>query len=296
MTKRALPTLQLVADAAGVHRSTASRALNASTAHLLSPAVAERIQAASRALGYRRDVMAASLRTRRSLLIGVLVPDIANPVFGPILSGIEAVLAAHGYSALIANASDWRRQVGAVGDLIARRVEGMVFATVQHRDPALAACLDAGIPAVLVNRAEAEARVSAVVSDDAAGMRMAVEHLVALGHVAIGHVAGPAGLSTGALRRFGFAAAMAAAGLPAPVVEAVAFTREAGLPARTAPAAAGAADGDRGRQRSAGAWRIPGAGPAGTELPARRVGGRPQRHAAGRHGAAATHHGAHPAR
>lgn len=229
------PTLQRVADAAGVHRSTASRALNAATAHLLSPAVAERIQEASRLLGYRRDVVAASLRTRRSLLVGVLVPDIANPVFGPILSGIEAVLAARGYSALIANALDPARQVAAAHDLIARRVEGMVLATAQRRDPALTACLDAGIPAVLVNRAEADGeagpRACAVVSDDGLGMRMAVEHLVGLGHTAIGHIAGPANLSTGALRRQGFEAAMAAAGLRGPIVGAAAFTREAGLPA-----------------------------------------------------------------
>lgn len=226
-------TLQAVADAAGVHRSTASRALNAATARLLSPEVTERVHAASRALGYRRDVLAAGLRTGRSQLVGVLVPDIANPVFGPILNGIENALAADGYSLLIANAgSDSFHQARLVRDLIARRIDGLVLATVQRRDPVLTLCLEAGLPTVLVNRAEDGARTAAVVAGDAAGMALAVDHLAALGHVRIGHVAGPATLSTGLLRRQGFESAMARLGLdPAAVTVAHAFTREAGLAA-----------------------------------------------------------------
>lgn len=226
-------TLQAVADAAGVHRSTASRALNAATARLLSAEVTERVHAASRALGYQRDVLAAGLRTGRSHLVGVLVPDIANPVFGPILNGIENALAADGYSLLIVNAgSDSFHQARLVRDLMARRVDGLVLATVQRRDPVLTLCLEAGLPTVLVNRAETGVRASAVVADDAAGMALAVDHLAALGHRRIGHVAGPATLSTGLLRRRGFEAAMARHGLdPVATTVADAFTREAGLAA-----------------------------------------------------------------
>lgn len=82
-------TLQSVADAAGVHRSTASRALNPAAAHLVAPEVVERIQAEARRLGYRRDVLAAGLRTKRTRLIGIVVPDLANLLFAPIVSGIE---------------------------------------------------------------------------------------------------------------------------------------------------------------------------------------------------------------
>ena len=81
-----------MADAAGVHRSTASRALNPAEAHLIAPEVVERVQAAALRMGYRRDVLAAGLRTRRSRLVGVVVPDMANLVFAPILSAIETVL------------------------------------------------------------------------------------------------------------------------------------------------------------------------------------------------------------
>lgn len=224
-------TLQDIADAAGVHRSTASRALNPTTAHLVGADVVERIQALARDLGYRRDVLAASLRTRRSRLVGVVVPDIANPVFGPILSAIETELRSRGFSAIVANAgADPAQQIDIVEQLIARRVEGLILATVRQDDPVVTHCLRAGVATVLVNRAEAGNRVSSVVSDDVRGMRLAVEHLAGLGHRAIGHLAGPPHLSTGALRRQGYEAAMRDAGLGAfiAVSKAAAYTREAG--------------------------------------------------------------------
>lgn len=223
-------TLQEVADAAGVHRSTASRALNPEKAHLIGQDVVERVQAAALRMGYRRDVLAAGLRTRRSRLIGVVVPDMANLVFAPILSAIETVLAENGYSALIANAGGGvDQQIRIVEQLIAHRVEGIVLATAQQDDPVLTRCLEAGVPAVLVNRAETTARASTVISDDTGGMRLAVEHLTALGHRKIGHIAGPRHLSTGSLRRRGFEQAMAEAGLDAGAVSvASAYTRDAG--------------------------------------------------------------------
>lgn len=230
-TTRLPATLQSVADAAGVHRSTASRALNPAAAHLVAPEVAERVQAAARRLGYRRDVLAAGLRTKRSRLVGIAVPDMANLVFAPILSGIEETLSANGYSALIANVgTDVNRQLEVVDQLIGRRVEGLVLATVQQdNDPVLSRCLEAGVPTVLVNRAEAQSRAPSVISDDVNGMRLAVEHLVSLGHCHIGHLAGPQNLSTGLLRLQGFCQAMQAAGLDASaVVAATAYTREAG--------------------------------------------------------------------
>lgn len=117
-----------------------------------------------------------------------------------------------------------------VDQLIGRRVEGLVLATVQQdNDPALSRCLEAGVPTVLVNRAESRVRAPTVISDDAAGMGLAVRHLVGLGHRAIGHLAGPQTLSTGVLRLKGFIEAMQEAGLDAgAVAQAAAYTQEAG--------------------------------------------------------------------
>jgi LacI family transcriptional regulator len=245
-------TIRDVAKSAGVHASTVSRALDPSKRHLIAAPVVSKITAIADELGYRRDPVAASLRTRRSKLVGVIVPDIANPVFSPIISAITETLSASGYSTIVADGGqDRKRQSALLGELLARRVDGLVLATVRRDDPILKECLEENLPLVLVNRSDDGERVSSVVTDDRAGMRLAVEHLIALGHRNIGHVAGPAHISTGNLRRLGFEEAMAAQNLTLPaeaVVEAAAYERDAGeiaakqlleqFPALTAIAAA----------------------------------------------------------
>ena len=190
-------TLQQVAEAAGVHRSTASRALNPETAGLISPDVVARIAETAARLGYRRDLLAASLRTSRTRLVGVLVPDLANPVFAPILAGVEAALAEHHYAVLVAHARNDASALELVEGLVARRAEGLILATAHARDPVLARCIELGLPTVLVNRADPDGRLSAVTPDDHEGMRLAVRHLVGLGHRRISHLAGPQDVSTG---------------------------------------------------------------------------------------------------
>lgn len=223
-------TLQSIATAAGVHRSTAARALDPGQSHRISPEVVERVRAEAQRQGYRRDAIAASLRTGRSRLVGVVVPDLANPVFAPILDGIGAQLSSEGYSMLVADGGpDAAAQAAIVEELIARRVDGLVLATATRDDPVLTICLNAGVPTVLVNRREDELRASSIVTDDLAGMFLAVEHLIELGHHRIGHLAGPVDFSTGVLRRKGFEDAMRTAGLAADaVVVATEYSRPAG--------------------------------------------------------------------
>jgi LacI family transcriptional regulator len=226
------PTIKDVAEKCGVHPSTVSRALSPVMSHLVAPAVAKRIRAAAAALGYQPNVTAAGLRTGRSGLIGVLAPDIADPGFPPILSGVTETLAAAGYATIVVDVGpDPARQQELVDKLIARGVDGLVLATVALDDPVVGHCLAASIPVVLVNRSDGGRRLPAVVTDDEAGMQLAVDHLVGLGHISIGHIAGPQDVSTGALRRAGFKAAAARAGLSARdiMIEiAPAYSREQG--------------------------------------------------------------------
>ena len=226
------PTIKDVAEKCGVHPSTVSRALSGAMSHLVAPDVARRIRAAAAALGYQPNVTAAGLRTGRSGLIGVLAPDIADPGFPPVLSGITETLGAEGYATIVVDVGpDRSRQQELVDRLIARGVDGLVLATVALNDPVVGHCLAASIPVMLVNRTDMGRKLSAVVTDDAAGMRLAVDHLVNLGHIRIGHIAGPQAVSTGALRRAGFKAAAVSAGLPAQnimIETARAYTREEG--------------------------------------------------------------------
>src|SRR5665647_1307089 len=196
------PTIKDVASRCGVHPSTVSRALSPVMSHLVAPEVTKRIRAAAAALGYQTNVTAAGLRTGRSGLIGVLAPDIADPGFPPILSGVTETLGAEGYATIVVDVGpDPARERELVDRLIARGVDGLVLATVVLNDPVVGHCLAATIPVVLVNRSDSGRKLPAVVTDDEAGMRLAVDHLVALRHRRLGHIAGPQHVSTGALRR-----------------------------------------------------------------------------------------------
>ncbi|MFC5326184.1 LacI family DNA-binding transcriptional regulator [Bradyrhizobium oligotrophicum] len=225
------PTIKDVAARCGVHPSTVSRALSPAMKHLVAADVANRIQAAANALGYRLNRAAKGLRTGRSGLIGVLAPDIADPGFPPVLSGIADHLHAQGYATIVADVGTEGSEQDLVDRLIAHGIDGLVLATVMLDDAIVTHCLDSALPVVLVNRLDRGARLPSVAGDDEGGMRLAVEHLVALGHKRIGHVAGPQEISTGARRRAGFEASLGDAGLASrnmPVETAPTYTRAAG--------------------------------------------------------------------
>lgn len=209
----AKPTIQDVARAAGVHPGTASRALNPALAGRITPATTKRVQEAAAELGYVPDQFGRSLRTRRSHNIGVLIPDLGNPVFPPIVRGIEDTLREAGYEALIANTDDSAdREARLISVLTGRRCDGFIIASSRIDDPAVSTLRDSATPVVLVNRL-VNTQAASVVSDDTAGIQAAVAHLAHLGHTDIAHVTGPATLSMTQVRRQAFRDAMAAAGL-----------------------------------------------------------------------------------
>jgi LacI family transcriptional regulator len=227
------PTINDLARRLGVHKSTVSRAMDPARRHLIGPQLLQRVESAARELGYRPNRAAAALSTGRSRTVGVLLPDITNPVFPPILRGIEDALDAEGYFALLANTArrDGAAQA-AVERMQAQRVEGYLIATAVHDDAWLEALRASGAAIVLVNRTDGRGLLPAVVSDDMLGMRLAVDHLVALGHRRLAHLAGPQALSTGIGRRIGFEQALRAHGLqPAAVVDCAAYSIEAGAAA-----------------------------------------------------------------
>lgn len=194
-----------VARLAGVHKGTASRALNADTADQVNAATAQRVRAAARRLGYVPNAAARSLRTHRSHTVGVLIPDLTNPLFPPIVRGIEDVLARAGYTALIANTdNDEERERDRFEALRGRQVDGFVVATARREHALLERALADGTRVVLVNRSTDRRLFPSVVADDAGGVADAMAHLVGLGHRRIAHLAGPATVSTGAIRASAF--------------------------------------------------------------------------------------------
>ena len=200
-------TLRDVAEEAKVHMSTASRALNPTTRSVVNADTVERVLAAADKLGYRPHPLARGLRTNETLSIGVVIPDLENPLFGPIIAGIEGGLVADGYSVLITAATSGHEDE-AVRSLIDRRVDGLILASALRTDPVIDRLAQAGTPTVLVNRRAESADVPAIIGDDRLGIRLAVDHLVEMGHTAIGHIAGPDQMSTGWDRRRAFEEAM----------------------------------------------------------------------------------------
>jgi LacI family transcriptional regulator len=207
-------TLRDVAVAARVHPATASRALNPETRILVSEETARRVTAAAAKLGYRPNPVARSLRTRRSHTVGVLIPDLNNPLFPPIVRGLEDKLAAAGYVALLGNTdADASRERLIFDQMRARHVDGFVLATATLHDRLLAELAAADLPVVLMNRLAQDYSFPSVSVDNEQGIRMAVTHLARLGHTRIAHIAGPQEASTGVGRLRGFREGMASHGL-----------------------------------------------------------------------------------
>jgi LacI family transcriptional regulator len=225
-------TLRDVARVAGVHPATVSRALNEETRALVNQDTARRVLKAAEKLGYQPNPIARGLKTNRSYTIGVLIPDLTNPLFPPILRGIEDRLETGGYTPLIANTdNDPERELLDSQAMRARQVDGIIAATARRDHRLHDALLEAGIGLVLVNRRQDELPVSSATADDRMGMRLSVEHLVSLGHTRIAHVAGPLDYSTGLDRHDSFLETMRAAGRepdPELVLVAEAFTEAEG--------------------------------------------------------------------
>lgn len=206
-------TLRDVAAAAQVHASTASRALNPGTRSMVNDATVTRVLAAARDLGYQPNALAQGLKVRRTMTVGMLVPDLTNPLFPPIVRGIEDGCSQAGYTLLLANTDNDEAKERQILEVMARRrVDGLIVATARREYPLLTEVLAPDFPVVLVNRTADEPSLPSVAGDDHAGVGLAVRHLVGLGHRRIAHLAGPGQLSTGLIRRQSFVSWVETAG------------------------------------------------------------------------------------
>lgn len=223
-------TIREVAASVGVNPSTVSRALNPETRSLITPQVVKKVEKAAQKLGYYPNKMAAALKKNKSLTVGVLIPDLVNPLFPPIIRGLQDTLDAAGYTVITAssdNNPDYEQT--AFRKLRERAVDGFVMATAHLEDPLIDECIKDKLPLVLINRTVTKPGVSAVINDDRAGIRAAVEHLLELGHKKIAHIAGPQDTSTGLMRYTEFLSDMREHDLADNLVEiAKAFTVEEG--------------------------------------------------------------------
>jgi LacI family transcriptional regulator len=223
------PRLKDVAEAAGVHVATASRALNDRTAGMISPETVARVRSAALSLGYRVNGMARALKTRRSYAIGMLLPDVTNPFFPPVVRGAEDALSAAGFTLVLGNTDNEEEPARRhLSGMLERQVDGILIASARRDDPVVEQLREAGMSCVLVNRVTQRGGVSSIIPDEHLGILLAVEHLQKLGHQVIGHVGGPLDTSSGTQRAQAFAEALGAGHRPELVAHAERFNEEAG--------------------------------------------------------------------
>ncbi|HSE09421.1 MAG TPA: LacI family DNA-binding transcriptional regulator [Nocardioidaceae bacterium] len=186
------PRLQDVARQAGVSEATVSRVLNG------KPGVGKetrlQVLTALDVLGYERP---AALRSTSAGLVGLVVPELVNPIFPAFAQLIESALAGHRYTPVLCTQTPGGVTEDEYVDMLLERgVAGIVFISGLHADltadPArYHALLDRGLPIVLVNGTRPDLDVPCISTDDEGAVRTAVSHLAALGHTRFGLAVGP---------------------------------------------------------------------------------------------------------
>ena len=209
-------TLSTIADDLGVSTATVSLALRDSP--LVAEGTRQRIRERAKEIGYIYDRRAASLRTQRSDIVGVLVRDIINPFFAEILRSIEAELGTNRQTFLLCNhGDDIELQEDFAAMLMQFSADGVIMSPSVGTDAADIERLEKnGLPVTLVARTVEDAGVPAFLGNDEAGFHMVTKHLIEHGHRDIALVGGTRSTSTGRARRRGYAKAFEEAGLSMP--------------------------------------------------------------------------------
>ncbi|PZW41382.1 DNA-binding LacI/PurR family transcriptional regulator [Humitalea rosea] len=215
MSQRRPVTAQDVARLAGVSQSAVSRCFTPGAS--AAPQMRERVEAAARSLGYRPNLIARSLITRRSRIIGVALGYLHNQFYPAVLEALSEALQAIGYQVLLFTAPQEGDADPRIADILRYQVDGLVLASASLSSRLAAECRASGVPVVLFNRTTAgDDGTESVSGDNEAGAAMIAAFLVAGGHRRLAYVAGLENSSTNRDRQRGFCAALAAHGLAPP--------------------------------------------------------------------------------
>ena len=196
--------LRDVAAAAGVDISTVSKVLNGADRISVRPETRERILKAVDKLGYHPNANARGLRMKRTGVIGLLLPNITNPVYATIVRGAVRQAEQLGYSLLLAelgqktDSASYRRLV------LEKRIDGLLIATARGSNAFTHDLQRSNIPFILVNRRVDRSEAACVIVDDESGARLAANTLLRLGHRRVGVVGGPSDIDTANRRLEGF--------------------------------------------------------------------------------------------
>jgi len=210
-----MTTLRDVANRAGVSIGSVSAVINRTAP--VSTMLRQRVMAAIEELGYAPDGVARSLKTGRTRTVGLVIPDITNPLFAALAATIERACDAAGYAlVLCATADDPEKELRHLRLMRTQRADGLIL-VLSGVEPGNAEAIRrlVTMPAVLVDRTlRGLADYDSVTLDNRAASRLAVEHMIRSGHRRIGIVTGRPGISISTERFEGYREALAEAGVP----------------------------------------------------------------------------------
>ena len=191
--------IKAVARKAGVSTATVSRTINGSDK--VTPATAERVRRAVEALHFYPDTNARSLGSGRSSLYGLIISDITNPFFPELVKSFEDIAVEHGQEVLVANTNyDPARMESCVTRMMQRKVDGVAIITSEMEDRLIKVFSHRNIPLVFMDVGAPGPGISRVSVNHAAGVALAMDHLIALGHQRIAFISGPLNLFSARMR------------------------------------------------------------------------------------------------
>ena len=218
----ASPTRMIdVAKLAGVSIMTVSRVLNAHPS--VSDNVRSKVLAAVAQLQYQPNDLARSLRERRSRQIGILIPNLYDPFFAACAHAVSTVAKQHAYSVILSTSNeDPKAELDEASRMVRRNIEGLVVIPARISGRVRSALLSPqfdGLPIVALDRPIDKSRFDRLLVQNEQGSRIAVEHLIALGHKRIAFLGLSAELYTMRMRQRGYRRTMEDAGLTPHVTE-----------------------------------------------------------------------------
>ena len=184
--KKQRPTITQLADEIGVSRATVSRAF--SKPHMLTQATVDKVLAAAQRLGYAPNLAARALRTGQYSNIGLIVPDIANPFFPPLIHQVQKQADKAGYCVFLGSTDELPEREDRLINHFLGQIEGMILVSPRLSEEKIRQYATE-LPVVLVNR-DIEG-IPRVLIDSTVGIVEAVQHLADLGHQRILYIAGP---------------------------------------------------------------------------------------------------------
>jgi LacI family transcriptional regulator len=215
MAKRS--TLKDVAQLAQVSTTTVSYVINDQRGGniRISDETRARVMASVKKLGYQPNVSARTLRTQRTQLLAVMVPDLTNPFYPQLLRGMNKIAEQEDYQILIYDCEDREsRERAFIHNMLRRQVDGVALVPFHLEEADVTPLIEAGVGVVMLGERLHIPSADHVAPEEATAVKEAIRHLVGKGHTRIAHIAGPQDTPPGRIRLNAYRQALAEAALP----------------------------------------------------------------------------------